>query len=190
MDLSLFDVIYPGHLTFVIIARPLVTHLTYLILYTQASQTQALSGTMLALTHYFPTLLLGFSVLTSAASFPRLYVSSYDGNVTTLVLTHDSSTSYEYGRPTITTTSCNLTALSRIPCAADPSWLTFDSRHHRLYCIGEDLLGKTGGLTVFETLPNGELKTLSTTNIGPGAVNSVLHGGLGNASGSDLVLAN
>lgn len=145
---------------------------------------------MLALNHYLTTLLLCFPFLTSAALFPRLYVSSYDGNVTTLVLAHNSSTSYEYGRPIITTISCNLTALSRIPCAADPSWLTFDSRHRRLYCIGEDLLGKKGGLTVFETLPSGELKALSTTDIGPGAVNSVLHDAPGNASVSALVLAN
>lgn len=145
---------------------------------------------MLALNRCLTTFLLGFHFLTSAAQFPRLYVSSYDGNVTTLVLTHRSSTSYASGRPTVTTISCNLTALSRIPCAADPSWLTFDPRHRRLYCIGEDLLGKKGGLTVFETLPSGQLETLSTTEIGPGAVNGMLHGVPGNASRSDLVLAN
>lgn len=136
---------------------------------------------MLFPNHY----LLALPLLSTTAQAAFLYTSSYEGNVTTLNLTRRSGS-----KSTPYPDDYSLTTVSSIPCEADPSWLTLDSRNRRLYCIGEGLAGIKGAITVFKVQTNGILKGLTTTDIGPSAVNSVIHGALGNASAQDLVLAN
>lgn len=99
-----------------------------------------------------PTLALG----------TNLWVSSYNGTVTTLSLTHAQS--YSLSKTSVST-----------QCLGDPSWLTYDSKHDTLYCIGEGLAGFGGNLTAFRTNPEGSLAVESQQPTVDGGVNGVLY---------------
>ncbi|MCJ1300825.1 hypothetical protein MMC08_003624 [Hypocenomyce scalaris] len=105
-------------------------------------------------------LVLAFPLFCLAST---LYVSSYSGNVTSLSLTQSGNGTYD------------LRTLSTIPCASDPSWLTFDQERRLLYCIGEGLAGLKGAITVFEAATGGLLEAIGMTETLAGGVSSVLY---------------
>lgn len=96
------------------------------------------------------------------ASATNLWVSSYDGTVTTLSLTQDKSA---YSLVKTSTTK---------DCLSSPSWLTFDSSTRALYCIGEGLKTTYGGIAAFQAQKNGSLVTKSqTVTVTGGGVSAV-----------------
>ena len=96
------------------------------------------------------------------ASATNLWVSSYDGTVTTLSLTGKKS-AY----------SLAITSITK-DCLYSPSWLTFDSSTRALYCIGEGLTTTYGGIAAFQAQKDGSLVTKSqTVTVTGGGVSAV-----------------
>lgn len=126
-------------------------------------------------------LLLTLPLLATAHHF-TLYASSYAGNITTLCLTHQTT-------PPSTQTTYHLAPIYSTPCANDPTWLTLSPSRRHLYCIGEGLAGIKGGLSIYSTNFSGQLTPISSTDIGPGAVNAAAYGSP-IAAQQHLVLAN
>lgn len=101
------------------------------------------------------TLLLAISHTTAE----RLYVSSYDGKVTTLNLTSTSGSDSPQPISTIATSK---------GCGANPSWLLLDHPSATLYCVDEGF--DTGGsLSSLRTNDDGSLTALNrvTTKVSP-----------------------
>lgn len=122
-----------------------------------------------------------FTLLTEAVN---LYVSSYDGNLTTLSLTRNAAKlsdchhpSYRWHGPpwllpnrgndftyTLTSTSTfNTTTQS-------PSWLTLNPQNRRLYLVDEAVTSGNGTLTTYRVSGTGQLTQLARLITLPGGV--------------------
>lgn len=111
---------------------------------------------------FHATLLLTVSHTTAEV----LYVSSYDGKVTTLNLTSTTGSNSPQRIENIATSK---------GCGANPSWLLLDHPGTTLYCVDEGF--DTGGsLSSLRTNDNGSLTALNkvTTKVSP--VSAVLFG--------------
>lgn len=101
----------------------------------------------------------------AAAKETLLYVSSYDGNVSTLALGQTGNTS------TLEIKYRNT------DCAPSPTWLTLDKQSNTLYCLDEGNTTPTAGsLTTFSTSDNGTLVKQGRVVTAPAPVNGVLFG--------------
>ncbi|KAK2590031.1 hypothetical protein QQS21_012284, partial [Conoideocrella luteorostrata] len=115
------------------------------------------------------SLLLAAAAAIQATSF--LYVSSYNGKVTTLDLNGARSTS---GRAVGTVPL--LKAISSTDgCAESPSWLTLDRAKSTLFCIDEGLTSQNGSLSSFKTNADGSLTWLDKVGTLGGPVSGVLY---------------
>lgn len=104
-------------------------------------------------------------LVASSKAATILYVASYGGAVSTLSLSQQLLGPYSLRKVASTTA-----------CASNPSWLTLDQQRRVLYCIGEGLDSKTGGLTAFITHCNGSLSRVSATDTVLGGVNAITYG--------------
>jgi 6-phosphogluconolactonase (cycloisomerase 2 family) len=115
----------------------------------------------------FPLFMLAAAVLqtASAANLTNLYVSSYDGNVTSLSLT-------KYG------SGYNLSITFRDQsCAPSPSWLTWDKENRALYCLDEGNTTPNGSVTAYTAGTDGKLTMTQHLNLtAPAPVNGVIFG--------------
>lgn len=108
------------------------------------------------------SLLLGTRL--AAAEF--LYVSSYDGNVTTLDLTSAAGVDNPLVLKTVSTSQ---------GCGENPSWLQLDHANSVLYCVDEGF--DTGGsLSSLRTNNDGSLTSLDTAATIVSPVSAVLFG--------------
>jgi 6-phosphogluconolactonase (cycloisomerase 2 family) len=93
----------------------------------------------------------------------NVFVSSYNGIVSSLTLTHLEGTSW----------SLQKTEESR-DCGLNPSWLTFDSSRRRLYCLNEGINQSTGSVTVLSVTNLGSFSTVANKTLLAGPVNGLL----------------
>jgi hypothetical protein len=101
---------------------------------------------------------------TNTTTTTTLYVSHYDGHIYTLALD---------------TVKRSLTLAGSLKACGDmPSWLTYDSAGHTLYCVDESGFNANfgnGTLSSFTVSSNGSLsKTAKVTTL-PGGVASVIY---------------
>ena len=84
----------------------------------------------------------------------RLYVSTYDGNVTTFSL-QQSNYSVSLSK-----------TYNNIDCGKQPTWLNFDKKNRKLYCVDEswNSTQATAVLTKFGVCKKGKLKRLSSAS--------------------------
>ncbi|GAB0137897.1 hypothetical protein EsDP_00006150 [Epichloe bromicola] len=108
-----------------------------------------------------------FLAATAQASF--LYVSSYDGTVTTLDLKGTSS-----GRGAATVPLLRSVS-STHGCGGSPSWLTLDKAGSTLFCADEGLTARNGSIWSFETTGDG-LRRLDQVMTLRGPVSGALYG--------------
>ncbi|KAL8885530.1 MAG: hypothetical protein Q9205_003540 [Flavoplaca limonia] len=80
----------------------------------------------------FASLALTALVATTSVSAARLYVSSYDGNITTFNFTKTSNATYSLARID-----------KNIGCAPNPSWLQIDDMKGNLFCLDENFASTT-----------------------------------------------
>ncbi|KAL8894782.1 MAG: hypothetical protein Q9192_004051, partial [Flavoplaca navasiana] len=80
----------------------------------------------------FASLALTALVATTSVSATRLYVSSYDGNITTFNFTKTSNATYNLARIDM-----------NIGCAPNPSWLQIDEMKGNLFCLDENFASTT-----------------------------------------------
>jgi 6-phosphogluconolactonase (cycloisomerase 2 family) len=101
----------------------------------------------------------------TADALTNLYVSSYDGNVTSLSLTQSGG---EY----------NLSVSSRdLSCSPSPSWLTWDKENRALYCLDEGNTTPNGSVTSYTADVNGKLTMAQHLNLtAPAPVSGVIFG--------------
>ncbi|KAF1983870.1 putative isomerase YbhE [Aulographum hederae CBS 113979] len=106
------------------------------------------------------------AALAATGSATRLYVSSYDGNITSLDLGAGNSLS-------ITSKSTD--------CGYSPSWLTMDSMNGILYCMDEGNASPAnsplGSVNVLKTDETGILKSMGKTDTIVGPVSAATYGG-------------
>jgi 6-phosphogluconolactonase (cycloisomerase 2 family) len=101
----------------------------------------------------------------------NLYVSSYDGNVTSLSL--QSSRNHS----TLTTTFKNL------DCGPSPTWLTVDKSTGSVYCLNEgNPTPDQGSLTWYKTSLSGNLTKQASVITPPAPVNLVQYGDSGRSA--------
>lgn len=114
-----------------------------------------------------PLLLLGTAaiLLEVVSAITNIYVSSYDGNVTSLSLTR-------YG------SDFKLSFSSRDQsCAPNPSWLTWDKENRALYCLDEGFTTPNGSITAYTADANGKLTAQLHLNLtAPAPVHGVIFG--------------
>lgn len=120
--------------------------------------------------HTVKTLLAATAALLQAVSAVNLYVSSYDGNVTTLSLTGSSG-------------NYTLSESSRIQgCGTQPSWLVYDKPNSVLYCMDENWnFSPANPQSIFTSYTvdqsSGKLSLAQTSNMSTASsVNGVLFG--------------
>src|ERR1700712_3910544 len=109
-----------------------------------------------------PILLLAASTLAAAATTTTLlYVSSYDGNITTLSLNKSNH---------------SLTPLPRsTACSPSPSWLTLQPQSSTLYCLNEgNPTPDKGSLSLLTTSPTGNLTPHARIDTPPAPVHGAL----------------
>ena len=104
------------------------------------------------------------AITASLCSATNLYVSSYNGSITTLQLTSQNG-SYQLQ-----------SAYENSGCAPNPSWLNLDQPRGYLYCQDEGLTVSNGTLSSFSVSQDGNLTLLDKTNTITGPVNSVIYG--------------
>ncbi|KAF2433052.1 extracellular aldonolactonase [Tothia fuscella] len=106
-----------------------------------------------------------FTLLRLAAAATNLYVSSYDGNVTSLSLN-------------IAGSDYNLSLISRYQqCGPSPSWLTWDRENRSLYCLDEGFTTPNGSITSYRADKSGKLTMIEHLNLtAPAAVAGVIFG--------------
>lgn len=112
-------------------------------------------------------LLLSASVASSAAT--NLFVTSYGGTLTTLILEASKNGSYSLD-----------TAYSSSNCGSSPTWLTLDSERGILYCLDEGLSTTNGTVNSLRVDEDGGLTLATSQPSITGPVSSVLYGN-GNA---------
>ncbi|KAL8849072.1 MAG: hypothetical protein Q9221_005916 [Calogaya cf. arnoldii] len=120
----------------------------------------------------FASLALTALVATTSVSATKLYVSSYDGNITTFDFTKTANASY------------NLALIDKNPdCAPNPSWLQLDLKNRNLFCLNENFASTTNGsLVSFKLAEEGKtspsLKKITNSTIPAAApVHSALYNG-------------
>ncbi|RDW65168.1 3-carboxy-cis,cis-mucoante lactonizing enzyme [Coleophoma crateriformis] len=94
----------------------------------------------------------------------NIFVTSYAGNITTLSLTETNGT---YDLTPVYTTD---------KCSPNPAWLTLDTAHGILYCLGEGLNIPNGTLNSFLAYDNGTLTHIEQQKIPTGGVASTIYG--------------
>ena len=100
----------------------------------------------------------------SLCSATNLYVSSYNGTITTLGLTSQNG-------------SYQLQSLYKnTGCAPNPSWLNLDQPRGYLYCQDEGLTVANGSLSSFAVAKDGNLTLVDKASTITGPVNSVIYG--------------
>lgn len=116
---------------------------------------------------HFSALLIAGAALLHSTLAVNLFVSSYDGNVTSLSLT-GSGSNYSF-QATFRDTNCG----------TSPSWLVYDKPAGTLYCLDEDTASSTqSGLTSYKFNESGML-TLAQSRLNlstPSAVNGAIFG--------------
>lgn len=112
----------------------------------------------------FPPFIAAALVATCSAT--KLYVSSYNGNITTLDLTN---TNGAYHLAQIQSTD---------QCQQNASWLTFDATRHHLYCLDEGIVASNGSLNSFKVdHESGALTKLKNQMTLAAPVNSIIYEG-------------
>ncbi|KAL8749532.1 MAG: hypothetical protein Q9199_007630 [Rusavskia elegans] len=114
---------------------------------------------------------------TSTVSATKLYVSSYDGNITTFDFTKSANATY------------NLALLDRTTgCAPNPSWLQIDLTNRNLFCLDENFQSTTNAslvsFKISDEKTGGSLKKVTNTTVPAAPVHSVLYKG---ANGTQLL---
>ncbi|KAF2229051.1 3-carboxy-cis,cis-mucoante lactonizing enzyme [Viridothelium virens] len=115
----------------------------------------------MGLLRFSSTLLASFITLGQATN---LYVSSYNGSITTLELTSQNG-SYQLR-----------SVYENAGCSPNPSWLNLDQPHGYLYCQDEGLTVANGSLSSFSVAEDGELTLVDKAATITGPVNSVIYG--------------
>jgi 6-phosphogluconolactonase (cycloisomerase 2 family) len=105
------------------------------------------------------------AILRLASAATNLYISSYDGNVTSLSLTKSGS-------------AFDLSVSSRDQgCAPNPSWLTWDKESRALYCLDEGFTTPNGSITTYMADVNGTLAFQQHLDLtAPAPVSGVIFG--------------
>jgi len=112
----------------------------------------------------FFSLLTTTALVATAASATKLYVSSYNGIITTLNLTHTNNT-YHLAQLS-----------SNNACQPNASWLHLDATHHNLYCVDEGMTSLNGTLNSFKLSPKtGALTLVKRSPTLPAPVHSSLY---------------
>lgn len=101
--------------------------------------------------------------LAASATATNLFVSSYNGKITTLSLT-ESSGSY-----TLTQTHTS------DACGGSPSWLQIDTSRNLLFCVNEGFSAVNGSISSLSINTDGSLSQISTLDTPAGAVNSAYY---------------
>lgn len=110
-----------------------------------------------------PTMFRYLHFFIALAAATNLYATHYDGNIYTLSLDSGNSLSITSSLKT---------------CGDAPSWLTFDSSTHTLYC--SDHSGNAsinGSLSSYSVDRNGGLTEIAKTRDVGAAVHSIIYGG-------------
>jgi len=102
--------------------------------------------------------------LAASSMAVNLYVSSYDGNITSLDLTQNY-----YGSYVLTATSVTITS------APDPSWLTIDSKNRILYATNEAWGLPNGTITSYNISDSGQFVGIDHHEMIAGPVNSAFY---------------
>ncbi|KAL8991114.1 MAG: hypothetical protein Q9169_007947, partial [Polycauliona sp. 2 TL-2023] len=108
---------------------------------------------------------------TSTVSATRLYVSSYNGNITTFNFAKTSNATYNLTRLDMTT-----------GCALNPSWLQIDDKNHNLFCLDENFPSAINASIVSFKINSDKaggpsLKKVTNTTVPAAPVNSALYTG-------------
>ncbi|KAK0119786.1 hypothetical protein ONS95_011218 [Cadophora gregata] len=120
----------------------------------------------------FSQITLG-GLVTSTVAATNLFVSSYSGNITTLLLSPEA-----IGGFSLKTVSVNTVAQT------SPSWLTKDELNGIIYSTDEGFFGPNGSVSAYSASESGELTLLGRSISVGGPVSSVVYNG-----GKGLALA-
>ncbi|KAK5801076.1 hypothetical protein VI817_003288 [Penicillium citrinum] len=118
------------------------------------------------LTTLLPLLSLPLTITATPTPQPkpsRLWATHYNGNVYSLTLSN---------------TNLSITHTQKT-CGKMPSWLTYDSESHIVYCSDEDGTSDPsthGSLTAYRPGKDGKLHELSSVKTIGGGVDSVIYG--------------
>lgn len=120
---------------------------------------------------------LVLGALLGLAHAANLYVSSYDGHLTTLSLTSGSahkqcrSGTLKARAQAKLQVEYKLTNTGNIKThAQSPSWLTYEKKNDVLYMMDEAMVSGSGSLTSYHTSPKGELTQVQRLKASPGGV--------------------
>ncbi|CAL8584998.1 hypothetical protein XPA_010580 [Xanthoria parietina] len=114
---------------------------------------------------------------TSTVSATKLYVSSYNGNITTFDFTKSANASYNLARLDTTT-----------GCGTSSSWLEIDLKHRNLFCLDENFASTVNAsiasFKITDEKSAGSLKKVTNAIVPAAPVHSALYDG---ANGTQLL---